>query len=401
MKNFLILSSIFIIALILRFYDYENRIIFWTEQALSLITSLNYLDKPSLLGQEYFRQDSNSHTIYSGALFNYILLPLILISSFNPLKITIFFTLLNILTGLGIYLVAKKFYGNISAMISTALFMFSHYMIHHSLFIWNYNILPLIGLLALYFTLLNNKKYLVWNLFILGVLSGFGTGIQIIFLLYTVVILLINIYKSNKKLLGLLVFSVGFVVGNFTMFLFDLRHQFYLSSTIYQYLKDTLSGNSDAGFAYYYLLPIFPLAAIIGGVILNKISKVVTFVLIVTYLLFNIYLIKNMQSPPLKLSELNRAAEIIALDSKGDFNVTSLIDFDKRAYALRYFLKYKYQVKVMSVDSYPNSQVLYALSSDSFDYSSTGIWEIKSGWPYEVKELTDINEKYTLYKLTK
>src|SRR5258706_9224659 len=98
-KNNILIIVILILASFVRFYNFPNRVTFWTEQARSLIVSANYIrEKPSLLGQEYFRQDSNSHIIYSGALFNYSLLPLLVISNYDPVIITSYFTLLNLFT---------------------------------------------------------------------------------------------------------------------------------------------------------------------------------------------------------------------------------------------------------------------------------------------------------------
>ena len=152
-KTNLLLILIFIVATGVRFYNFSNRVTFWSEQARSLIVSANYIKvKPSLLGQEYFRQDSNSHIIYSGALFNYSLVPLLIVSNYDPVRITAFFAVLNLVTGLVLYLVVKKIFGDKIAIISTILFLFNDFMIYHSLFIWNYNYLPIVGILTLFFS---------------------------------------------------------------------------------------------------------------------------------------------------------------------------------------------------------------------------------------------------------
>ena len=151
-KNNLILIAILVLACVPRFYNFPNRVTFWTEQARSLVVSANYIkEKPSLLGQEYFRQDSNSHIIYSGALFNYSLVPLLVISDYDPIKVTIYFAILNILTGLVVYLVTKNIINNKVAILASVLFLFNADMIYHSLFIWNYNYLPLVGILLFYY----------------------------------------------------------------------------------------------------------------------------------------------------------------------------------------------------------------------------------------------------------
>lgn len=399
MKNFLIICSIFVFAYFVRFHQYSDKVIFGTEQALSLFTSLNYLDKPSLLGQEYFRQDSNSHTIFSGALFNYILLPITLFSKYDPIKITTFFGLLNIVTGLFVYAFCKRYLNNKTAIYSSVLFLFSNLMIYHSLFIWNYNLLPLVGLTLFYLTYRNFKVSKLNNFFYLGLVSGFGISLQILFIIYAIFIFLVNIIKTKQKALGLLVFGLGVIIGNLPMFLFDLRHDFYNINTIWQYLIDTTNGRSDAGFAYYYLLPLVPVVAIIFGWILSKLNVYFATLLIILYLFINLKsLIIN---PTLTVSEIDYTARIIANDAKSEFNIASTIDFDKRSYPIRYFLKYKYQKNVLSVTEYSNIRTLYVLAPNDYNFKRSDTWEIKAGGSYKVTEIRSVNKKYSLFKLTK
>ena len=124
MKNYLLLFSIFVIALFVRFYNFENRITFGPEQARSLMVSANYIqDKPSLLGQEYFRANSMGHKLFTSALFNYSLVPLLLVTDYEPYLITIYFVLLNVFIGIVFYWVCKKIYSKKVAIISLILFL--------------------------------------------------------------------------------------------------------------------------------------------------------------------------------------------------------------------------------------------------------------------------------------
>lgn len=399
MKNFLIICSIFILAFLVRFYHFEDRIIFWTEQARSLITSLEYLEKPSLLGQEYFRQDSNSHIIFSGALFNWALLPIILFSNYDIARITAFFVFLNIFTGLTIFLVSRRFFGLKTAIYSTILFLFSYLMIYHSLFIWNYNFLPLVGLLVFHLTLQNFKVFKLNNFFWLGLICGIGISFQIWFAVFTVLALIVNLFKSKQKVYSLILFLLGVVLGNLPMVIFDLRHDFYLTKTIWQYFIDTISGVSDANFAYYYLLPIVPVLTIFLGRILSKLNIFVSISIIIIYLFFNLKSLVIV--PDLTVSQIEYVSREIANDAKGDFNVASVIDFDKRAYALRYLLKYKYEKKVMGIGEYQNLNLLYVIAPNEYNFKSSDTWEIKAGGNYKVSELQSINSKFKLFKLTK
>ncbi|HKB88281.1 MAG TPA: hypothetical protein VKC53_01390 [Patescibacteria group bacterium] len=410
-KNNILIIVILILASFVRFYNYPNRVTFWSEQARSLIVSANYIKvKPSLLGQEYFRQDSNSHVIYSGALFNYSLVPLLLISDYNPIIITIFFTFLNLFTGIIIYLVIKKTLGEKLALASTFLFLFNDFMIYHSLFIWSYNYLPLIGILIFYFSYLNFQKEKFGYVFLLGLLSGVGIGLQVLFAPIAIFVLLINIWKSKNKLKSIIFFASGIIVGNLPLVIFDLRHNFYQTRTIFQYFIDTLQHRSDANFNYYYLLSFWPIAAILGGILLVRLfkwNKIAGAFFICLYLFLSLSSYKvSFNSPTgmpngLKVSDIDNASKIIANDTTGDFNVSEVLDFDKRAYVLRYYLEFKYGKNLLSEIDYPNANVIYALSQKGYNFDSSGIWEISSGGARKVIELSNLGDGYALYKLEK
>lgn len=68
----LLVYLIIILSIFVRLYNFEERMTFGSEQARSLVVSGRYIEeKPSLLGQEYFRLTSSGHKLFSGALFSY------------------------------------------------------------------------------------------------------------------------------------------------------------------------------------------------------------------------------------------------------------------------------------------------------------------------------------------
>jgi hypothetical protein len=392
-----------------RFYNFPDRVTFWSEQARSLIVSANYIkEKPSLLGQEYFREDSNSHILYSGALFNYALVPLLLISNYEPVTITVFFALLNLFTGFVIYWVVKRLYNVKLAVLSLILFLFNDFMIYHSLFIWNYNLLPLIGIFTFYFSILNHKKPNTKNIFILGLLSGIGISLQFLYILIALPVLVFNIWKNKKYIVSIITFILGVAIGNFPMLLFDLKHNFYHLRTLTQYLIDTLRGKSDAGFAYYYLLPFWPVFAIIGAWLVTKILKfniAIGIIVLVLYFYFNLASSRvSFNSPTgmpkgITINDIEKASKIIVGDAKGNFNVSEVLDFDKRAYVLRYFVEYKYGKKPLDEVSYVNLKLLYVLAQNNYDFKKSSVWEVNAGGSYKLDKLTDVGQGYSIFKL--
>ncbi len=373
--------------------------------------SANYIKvKPSLLGQEYFRQDSNSHILYSGALYNYSLVPLLLISNYDPIRITIFFALLNLFIGFAIYLVTKEIFGFRTATISTIIFLFNDFMIYHSLFIWNYNYLPLVGILILYFSWRYLKFKKLVNLFLVGVLCGIGVSLQFLFAPLAISVLIINSWKNKRWLLGALIFILGAVLGNLPMVLFDLRHNFYETQTLFQYLIDTLRGKSGATFAYYYLLPFWPVASILGGLLIVKISnwrKLLGALILLIYLYLNItsqrvsFTLPTGMPAGIKVSDIDNASRTIADNADGDFNVSEVLDFDKRAYVLRYYLEFVYAKKPLGETEYQNIKTLYVLSQKDYNFDNSGVWEVNSGGKYQISLLSFVGKSYAVYKLYK
>lgn len=377
-----------------------------------MVVSADYLKKPSLLGQPYFiREDRFSHVLYSGALFNYSMIPLILISGHDPIVITSFFTLLNLFTGLIIYLAVKRMFNTSIALASCLLFLFNDWMIYHSLFIWSYNFLPLIGILIFYYSWRYFKNRRGVDIFVLGLLSGLGVSLQFLFLPIALAVLAINATRSRKKVIDSAVFVFGMILGNLPMVIFDLRHNFYESRTLIQYFVDTLTGKSNAAFAYYYLLPFWPVLAALGGLLtvkMYKFSKILPFVLVGLYLFLNLDSPRVSFASPtgmpegLKTKDISLASQKISNDAKGEFNVAEVLDFDKRAYILRYFVQYKYGKISLGETEYQNLNLLYVLSRKDYNFESSDVWEVKAGWPYKkVSLLTEVGQGYAVYKLQK
>lgn len=402
-KQTFLLIAVFVFAFFVRFYNFPNRVTFWTEQARSLVVSSDYLTKPSLLGQEYFRYDSRGHVVFAGAQFNYLLVPLILLTKGDPVAITVFFGLLNLFTGYAIYWVSKKIFNKKVAVFSTILFLFNNYMIYHSLFLWLYNPLPLVGILILY-CLYKGKAF--WT----GFLSGIGVGLQIMFIPAGILVFIAAIVKSKKKVKDLFLFIFGALLGNLPMVLFDLKHKFYETTTLFQFFIDTLKGNSDAGFSYYYLFALWPVFAILGGLFLFWLwrrSKAFAVIVIALYIFLNLSSkMLNWNSPtgmPIGITtkDVDHASRIIVGDVEGDFNVAEVLDFDKRAYVLRYFVQYKYGKKPLGDIEYTNLKNLYVIAQKDYNFRKSDVWEINAGGPYKISTLSDVGKGYVIYKLTK
>lgn len=412
MKKYLLVFSILILAIFVRFYNFSNRVTFGPEQARSLVVSAEYIkDKPSLLGQEYFRTNSLGQKLFTSAIFNYSLVPLILLFNYQPLPITAFFAFLNILTAIVFYLVVRKIFNEKLAVITLALFSFSYLMIYHSMFIWVLNYMPLIGILTFYYLYkVYKRKTNLKEIFLLGVLSGVGFGLEYLYALAILIVLFVLFKYSKNKFKTFLVFIIGGAVGDFPQVIFDLRHNFYHLRTLLQYSLDTFNGVSDAGFIYYHFLHFWPLFILIISYIVYKVfkrNKMLGLGLIIIYLIFNFKsVLINFDKPTgmfedLTLNKLLKTSQIIAEKSNENFNIVTLYDFDTRAYTLRYLTKYIYNKNPMGIIDYPSSPEIFALTKSDYNFNGTIPWELTFLKPYNIEVLEKVTDNINLYKITK
>lgn len=397
-----------------RLYNFQTRLIFGPEQAMSLITTGQMIkEKFSLLGEAYIqRTTSTGLYLFHSALFSYSLIPLEIIFKFKPLPITIFFTLLNIATGLLLYFLVKKATNPTVAWFSAFLFLLNSKMIHHSLFIWTINYLPLVGL---------TSSYLMWKLyknknkslpiFLLGVLSGIGFGLQYVYVISALLIFVCILFLSNKKLLSFPLFFIGAVIGDLPMVLFDLKHNFYHLYTLYRYFLDTQAHRVSGFYTYYQFLNFWPVFAITGGILLATIfkkNKTISIVILLGYLFFNItspyarIFSGTISRNDITLDNLKHVASVIANDKPPElFNAAVLLDFDTQAHPLRYMLTYQYNLKLQPVGNYSKLSALYVLAPNDYDMKLPKVWELQTFMPYKTVLLDSPTLNHKLYKLTK
>src|SRR3989344_2459595 len=381
-KKTLALFLIFLAGFIVRFYNYPQRINFSAEQGLALGTSADYVkEKFTLLGQRTFlRTTSKGHILFSGSLYNYSLIPLLLIFRYQPLPITAVFTMLNFLTGLTVYLLVKKMLGYKIAFTSLILFMFSDVMIQHSLHIWILDYIPLISILSIYLIWrykIYKKKSL---LLLLGVLSGIGFNLEYFYLFTIFLIAVLLFLFSRRKLLDLVIYIVGLILGNWTMVIFDLRHDFYYFKTLWQYFLDALNNPGQSQISSYHFLQFWPIFFIILAILINRISEINKYLgigILSAYLFFNLFSPKVSFSKAVGMSEglnykkIYLAAKTIAQNNPSSFNLVNLPDSDFRSYSLRYLVKYIFGKNPANMENYKDVNNLYVLSRSNFQLNNS------------------------------
>lgn len=414
-KEWVAVIVIIFLASLVRFYNFENRINFGPEQAISLTVSGNYIkEKWTLLGEENVqRVTSFGHRIFHPPIFNYSLIPLILIFNYDPIPITAYFTILNILTGLILYLIVKKIFNIKVAIFTLILFLFNSTMIYHSLFIWNQNYIPLLNILIGYFLFQLWKKDLKAekrNCLLIGILTGLCVGIEFLYLLTSLLMFVLTIVWSKRKIISGVLYGLGFLMALSPLIIFDIKHQFYFLQTLYQYLLDILQKSGQSSISYYHFLQFWPLLALFGGLIINlmyKRQKYVALLVIIIYVCWNLLSINTNWtqskgiSPGLNINKIDQAARAIAKDDPTNFNVAALLDFDSRAHPLRYFLKFKYGIYPKGVEQYQNLDSLYVLAKAGYNFDTAIAYEINVYKPFYIEVLNKIDNDYTVFKLKK
>ncbi len=405
----LVFFLLLVIAVVVRFYNYESRIVFDSEQARSLIVSGNYVkDKFSLLGQEYFRSTSSGHKLFSGAIFSYLLLPIQLLANYDAYKITQFFTLLNLFSGIILFIVASKLWGKKVGLMSGTLFLFSDMMIKHSLFIWILNWVPLLGVLAIYALHYFNKNKKIASVLSLGLILGMGINFHYPILFFAGLVGIYILFKSRNRLISAIIYVLGLVVGNLPTLLFDLRHDWYHIRTLIQYILDAFNGNGQ-NFSYYYLFLIWPALCVFVSLLFIRVLKknILLVFAIVIYVVLNLnskwvnFSSAKEMPPGLVYKDIITASEIIAKDKPERFNVSTLFGFDARGYILRYPLEFNYGYTPSGVEEYKELDSLYVMALGDGDIKNPSRYELKTYLPYNYELLGEVNSKYQIYKLTK
>lgn len=407
-----LILCMFAVGIFLRLYNFENRLIFGPEQGISFLTSAGNLEKFSLLGEtNLIRTTSAGHIPFHGAVYSYLLLPLLVIFNYRVLPVTLAFCLLNIFTAYIFLRISEKMFGKTIAAFSLFFFLFSDIMIHHSLFAWIVNPTPLLGVLTLWcLFLLWQKRDRLSPVFWIGTMSGLGFGFQNFYLFFAGLLFILLISLTKKKIQSVIVFLFGVILGSLPTVIFDLRHDFYHTRTFFQYFLDVLAGKSSGDSSYYNFLYLYPYLYIIYAFISKRLLHVwkplalipVTLFLYFSFTspLFNLHQSVGM-APGITLKSLEMAASTIASTAPKNFNVATLWDFDTRAYPLRYLLKYYYGKTAQPVEEYKNLDALYVFAPEKYDIANPQVWELQSYLPYQTKDLVSPATNYHLYQLTK
>lgn len=320
MRRYFVFVLIFLLAGCLRFYHLGQTATFGYDSARDMINLREMVvsHKFTLLGPE---TTIGGKTIFFGPLHYYINAPALIASNFDPLS-TYYWT--AILSFLAIIFVAV-FTKSPAATLFAAVFP---WLVSSSQAAWNPNLVPLFATLSL--GLFSRRRFLL-----AGLASGLAIELHYMAVLLPLAMMLVFFLKKEFRWKNVAIFLSGVILGLFPLILFDVRHEFFLTKTIFSL------GQSDIAtrvLGWYYFLWV-PIAL---AFLLPRLSKAMAVFLIIIALGLTLGFLSHKQPDPiLNFSHVKSVADQVLSwekNSQGNYNIASLSDPDARATAYRYFL---------------------------------------------------------------
>jgi len=395
---------LFFIAIFIRLYNFDNRVLFGMEQGVTLGVVADYLENgPKLIGgPNVQRYTSTGKQLFVGSLYFYHLMPVMKMLGPDPVPMTYWSLFLNLLTGVLIYYLFSRRFSILVGWFSAFFYFLSLTMIQQSLTVWLLNPLPLVGLLMLYLLLSRHTFTSLGRIFFLGLLSGIAFNLEYLNLFPVIFLFLYLCYRLRRPTL-LLIFLGGIILANIPLLAFELRHDWYHLRTLYQYFLDTLTTPAEAKFASYHLFLFWPFFSLLTGLFsayLWQFSRFLTFGVLLLYIFLNLHSpVFSLANRDLTVTEQKTiASKITSLVSTDRYNVVFLPESEYRAHALRYLLTYLYHNPPAAVENYNSLDSLFVVS-DSGTTRFGEIWETSARTWNIITPIYDIQPGLTLYQL--
>ena len=367
----------------LRLWRIEERLNFSMDQGMFMsrareiwqnkeITLLGPTASPVFEGRQFFQ----------GPVIYYSLIVLGLIGRWDPIFMSWEMVILGLAGGGFLYLTINKLWGKKTAIVGSIAFTFWPTMINFSNFIWNPNFLLTVTPLFLWLAV---NSWWLWA----GIVAGIGLQFHFQFGLIILITIGWLIYKKQS----LIKFLAGVIIGYSPLIIFDLRNNFYNIKTFTGWFLG--GGKEGMGIQEHYLLSLTVLLIMVISWGLSKLNRyLVGVILLGLVVLSTTGVTKSLNG---KYKELVEIEKIIKNENMTGFEVADLTTGDTRFYALRYLLN-KEGVKVMAVDEYPESDLIYVLAEKN--NLKTNVWEME-GYKNEPINYWRVSDKVMLYELAK
>ncbi|MCJ7805511.1 hypothetical protein MUP46_02615 [Patescibacteria group bacterium] len=400
-----------VLSLAAHFWNYKTLVNFHLDPPAHLMGARDMADsgKISLIGPNITSKEVMGREFFLGPFYYYVLAILGVLTHWNVLIISGFFTSLWLAAFILLFSWLYKKFGGLIAILVYTLLSFFPLFIPISRQIWNPHFIPLFGILFLLF-LVERKKNI--HYFLAGFFWGLGLNVHYATILWAPIaafFVIDDIRLKRFHLRSWLILILGVTLAEFPLILFELRHNFYnLNTIIFQVRYGSLSSGYGFGFWWYYAIPLLPAAAFLAAFLLDKIRKSRFFNIIVALLaILSVYFFigdfglqgqRVIYPSGWTISRQKEAAQFIIQDKEKDFEVAETINSDTRALDMRWWLRMA-NVRVMDVTQYDKAPVLYLVTSSKRPPETETVWEVSSLRPFKIEFKKDLGANLFLYKL--
>ena len=245
------------VAIFLRFYRLTDLLYFMIdEERYSFLMKRIYLDGKLMLAGVAIPGG-----IYLGPAYFYFTGLLQLVFGFNPQALGAIASLVGVISTLGIFYVAKKFFGTRPAVIAMTFYAFSYLIVIYNRIYWTLTWSSLTALLTYWglYQIITAKKY--WYLYPMTAfyILGSQSDASYFSLILTTIIVLFKQVKAWPPLKRSgLISLVAFIGAQVPLIAFDLRHGFYNTKMIFNLLSSFLTSSHFASPNVLKSLLIFP-----------------------------------------------------------------------------------------------------------------------------------------------
>jgi len=279
----LIFVVVFILALCLRFFNYQNWQIFDYDQetALKQIRTIVVDHKPVLIGMQ-----ASVAGVFVGPLFFYVSAPFLLLGNLDPAYSLLVSFSYSIAMLFSIYYVSRKLFNRKTGLIATAIFGVSNSMIASDRTWWNPMFMPLISVWSFYFfnkyIYQKKAKYLIYSaIFIALSIHSHMSAVVII----TWYFMSLGIFRAKlvlKQPLVLLFVIILFLISFLPLIIFDFRHNFLNFRSLYNFIFSSsnqfiVSGQTVVSGPTLYIDKVVNIISIIGSMIADHLEFKLSF----------------------------------------------------------------------------------------------------------------------------
>lgn len=241
MKKYILLFVILSVAAYLRLWHISDYMTFLGDEGRDVLVVKRMIvdHKWTLLGPT-----ASVGGFFLGPIYYYFMLPFLWIFRLDPAGPAVMVALFGIATVYVVYRIGRDFFNQWVGLSAAALYALSPVVIAFSRSSWNPNVVQFFSSLLVYFLWLISKKTNIKYLIGTGIILGIGLQLHYLFSFLGVVTFLWLFIIRKQNVLGYVV--VGFLIGYAPFLLFELRHGFPNTITLFRFLAE----GKETGFTF-------------------------------------------------------------------------------------------------------------------------------------------------------